>query len=90
MTDIPPTSFAELLDIGRNLVAQRRFDAEGVLELLDSLATAEIDARARGAIQHARITAIDVFGGNSHTAIARFALSRVVTLLDDDDLSILE
>ena len=75
------TSVAELFDIGRDLV-QQRYDAEVVLELLDNLSTVDLNVQARGAIQHARIVALDVFGGNSQTAIARFALSRVLVLLE--------
>ncbi len=79
-----PATPVELLDIGRELIVQREFDAGVVLELLDSISTAAVDVQARGAIQHARLVALDVFSGAvSHTAIARFALARVIVLLEE-------
>lgn len=83
MTAIQLTSIAELLETGRGLIVKKQFHAEVVLEFLDRLSTTELDVQTRGAVQHARIVAIDVFGGNSHTAIARFALSRVIMLLEE-------
>ena len=82
MTLPPPVPVDELLDIGRSLIVQKQFDPEVVLELLDEISTADLGVQARGAVQHARIVALDVFGGNSQTAVARFALSRVIALLE--------
>ena len=79
-----PTPVNELLDIGRNLIVQEQFDAGVVLELLDDISVTDLEVQVRGAIQHARLVALDVFGGGvSHTAVARFALSRVVVLLEE-------
>ena len=79
-----PTPVDELLDIGRDLIVQEQFDAGVVLELLDDISITDLDVQVRGAIQHARLVALNVFGGGvSHTAVARFALSRVVVLLEE-------
>ncbi len=74
---------AALLDLARDLVARREFDVEVVLTLLSKLPGDDLDLQTRGAVKHALIagaTALD--GGVGHTAVARFALARVVVLLE--------
>ncbi len=76
-------TIAALLDVARDLIAQRRFDAEAVLTLLAKLPADKFDVQVRGAIKHARISAAAAgAGGSSRTAVARFALARVVVLLE--------
>ena len=80
--EIEPEHVARLLDIGRELIVQQ-FDAAVVLKLFDSIPTSDLDMQTRGAIRHARLLALDVAGGGiSHMAVARFALMRVITLVE--------
>ena len=74
-----------LLDIARDLTAQDRFDADVALKLLEHLQLADLDVQSHGAITHARLVATTALGENSsRTAVARFALARVVTVLESN------
>ncbi len=78
-------TLAALLDVAHDLVAQRIFDADVVLTLLSKLPGADFDAQIRGAVRHAQITAEAARDrSTAHTAVARFALARVVTLLETE------
>ena len=76
-------TIAALIDVAHSLIAQRRFDAEVMLALLSKLPVDELDFQTRGAIKHAQISAVAAQDGSSQTAIARFALARVVMLLEE-------
>ena len=76
-------TIAALLDVAHDLVAQRCFDSVIVLALLAKLPGDDLDVQARGAIKHAQLAAEAAkCGGVGRTVIARFALARVVTLLE--------
>ena len=80
-------TLAALLDVARQLVVQRKFDVEVVLTLLSNLPGDELDLQTRGAVKHARmVTVAAIEGGTSRTAVARFALARVVVLLEKHDI----
>ena len=77
-------TIAALVDVAHDIVARRQFDAEVVLTLLSKLPGDELDIQTRGAIKHAQIVAVAAGnGGVGSTAIARFALARVVVLLEE-------
>lgn len=74
---------AALLDVARDLSAQERFDADVVLELLERLQLVDLDVQSHGAVTHARLVATTALSERSNRdAVARFALARVVTLLE--------
>ena len=74
---------AALLDTSRDLMAQRQPDIEELLLVLANMPMDELDVQTRGAVQHARMVATAGQGRNSgHTAVARFALARVILLLE--------
>ncbi len=74
---------AALLDVAHELVARRCFDIETVSKLLANLPLDVFDVETRGAIRHAQLAAAAaVSGGTGRTVNARFALARVVTLLE--------
>ena len=74
---------AALLDVARDLSAQERFDADVVLELLERLQLVDLDVQSHGAVTHARLVATTALSErSSRDAVARFALARVVTLLE--------
>ena len=52
--------------------------------LLSNLPVDELDVQARGAVQHARLVILARQSGvsSAHTAIARFALARVIVSLE--------
>ena len=82
MVSVSPTT-AALLDVARDFVSQRDLDIEDSLILLANMPMDELDVQIRGAVQHARMVA--TAGQNrkdTHTAVARFALARVVVLLE--------
>ena len=85
MTLHPPASAAELLNIGRDLIVQEQFDAAVVLSMLEHMQFSDLDVQAHGAVTHARLAAQSARNGSSvsRDAIARFALARVVTLLEE-------
>ena len=74
-------TIAALIDCAHDLVAQRSFDTAAVLTLLSQLPGDELDLQICGAIKHAQITATAA-GEGGRTVVARFALARVVTLLE--------
>ena len=78
-----PQTLAGMLDVARNLIRRQSQDVEKMLMLLANLPTDEVDVQARGAIAHARtLMALALNGTTSHVAIARFALARVIVLLE--------
>ena len=81
---MPTASVAAMLDVARDLTTQERFDADVALKLLERLQVADLDVQIHGAVTHARLVATTALGENSsRTAVARFALARVVTLLEE-------
>ena len=74
---------AVLLDVANALVEQNKPDIALMLELLDSLPLDDLDVQIQGAIYHAQMTAEAALNeGNAHATIARFAVFRVVRLLE--------
>ena len=57
-------------------------DIEKLLTLLANIPTNDLDVQTCGAIHHARKVAAGVRDGSAHTAVARFALARVIILLE--------
>ncbi len=83
MAPIPATVVA-LLASARSLLVKRQFDAERVLKLLAALPIGELNVQARGAVRHAQVVAkIALDPCTSRNAVARFALHRVVLLLEE-------
>ncbi len=75
--------FIAQIDTARLLVATLPFDSEVALILLNELPT-ELDVQTRGAVRHAQRT-VSTLGnapGSAQVALARFALARVVVLLE--------
>ena len=80
---MPTANVAALLDVARDLAAQERFDADVVLELLERLQLADLDMQSYGAVTHARLVATTALSErSSRDAVARFALARVVVVLE--------
>ena len=78
-----PATVAALLDAARHTMAQHPLDMEELLMLLANMPTDDLDVQTRGAVQHARLVATAGRNGkSSHTAVARFALARVIVLLE--------
>ena len=78
-----PAAVAALLDAARDLMAQSRPDLQELLKLLAEMPIDDFDAQTRGAVQHARMVATAGQGrAGGHTAVARFALARVIVLLE--------
>ena len=77
-------NLATLLQAARNLAAQDQFDIEEMLLVLANVPMNDLDVQSRGAVVHARnIAAADRSSSNSrHTAMTRYALARVVSLLE--------
>ena len=76
-------TIAALIDVAHDLIAQRSFDADVVLTLLSKLPLDELDLQTRGAIKHAQLAAEAARDkSTARTAVARFALARVVVLLE--------
>ncbi len=71
------------IDLARYLVATLPFDTEAACILLNELPT-DLDVQTRGAVRHAQrsVSALGNAAGNSQVALARFALARVVVLLE--------
>ena len=81
---MPPATVAVLLDVARDISVQERFDADVVLKLLEHLQRADLDVQTHGAVTHARLVAITAKGecSSSRMAVVRYALARVVVLLE--------
>ena len=80
---MPPATVAALLEVARDISVQVRFDADVALKLLERLQIADLDVQVHGAVTHARLVATTALGEcSSRDAVARFALARVVTLLE--------
>ncbi len=78
-------TLAALLDVARDLVAQRQFDIEVVQKLLSEMPSGDLALQARGAIRHAQLVVAAAGDGSiSRVAVARFALARVVVLLEQE------
>ncbi len=78
-----PATLPALLDSAREFVTEHRFDAEQVLQLLSAIPSDDLDTQTRGAITHARLVSVTALNKSTlHTAVARFALHRVVVLLE--------
>ena len=69
------------IETARKLVANHPFDGEAALAMLSAVPT-DLDLQIRGSIRHAQHVIAAAFDENSaRVALARFALARVVTLL---------
>ena len=78
-----PATVAALLNAAWDLVQQRHFDAEVMLELLDNLPREYLGLQTRGAIVHARLTTSSALNGDPYDInAARSAMARVVELLE--------
>lgn len=78
-----PATVAALLDVARQIMAQSHPDVDELLVLLANLPVEGLDAQTRGAVVHARHVAAAAQDKSSvRTAVARFALARVVLLLE--------
>ncbi len=76
------TSISAQIDIARNLIANYPFDVEAALAMLSAVPT-DLDLQTRGSIRHAQHVITDAFDESSaRVALARFALARVITLLE--------
>ena len=81
-------NIADLLDVAREFVEHKQFDASAAINLLDLLAAEDVDVQTIGAIRHARRTALLAYCGSSmQLTIARNALSRVIALLERQALA---
>ena len=64
-------------------MTQRHPDMEELLTVLANLPMDDLDVQTRGAVQHARMVATAGQDRNDgQTAVARFALARVIVLLE--------
>ena len=82
MTPVQAT-VAAMLAIAQDVVTADHFDAEQALRLIAALPTDELDLQTRGAIRHAQLLAANAPGDDSsRDAVARFALARVVVMLE--------
>ena len=78
-----PTAVIDLLDVARDLTSQNPLDTEVVLELLDTMPFEYLDAQTRSAVTHARFALATALSGDpDQIAASRFALARVVVLLE--------
>ena len=79
-----PVTIAALLDVARDLNVKEQFDPAVVLRILEHLQCDDLDVQVHSAVTHARLCAQSVQNGSntSRDALARFALERVVTLLE--------
>ena len=77
-------NIAMLLDAARNLAAQDHFDVEEMLLVLANIPMNDLDVQVRGAVVHARHAAASdrISNSSSHTAMTRYALARIVSLLE--------
>lgn len=70
------------IDNARNLIANHPFDVEAALAMLSAVPT-DLDLQIRGSIRHAQHVVTDAFDESSaRVALARFALARVIVLLE--------
>ena len=72
----------ELLELARQLLAQSVFDVDVALELLSTMPTSSFDTQTVGAITHARLVLLNGYDTPVKIAMTRFALTRVVALLE--------
>ena len=74
---------AAFLDVAHDLVARPSFETQIVLRLLANLPFNELDVQIRNAVKHAEhAVAAACNGGVGRTVNARFALARLVSLLE--------
>ena len=83
MNLVQPT-IATIIDVARDLVKAIPFDGEVTVRLLDVMVAHDLDVQTLGAIKHARLIAASLQNEASQRtiAVARFALARVVMLLE--------
>ena len=77
-----PVTVAALLDIARHLIMQPEFDGDVALELLGTIPMADLDVQTIGAIAHAKLVTLEGSDTPVRAATARFALARVLVLLE--------
>lgn len=78
-----PVTVAALLDVARQIMAQSHPDVDELLMLLANMPVDDLDVQTRGAVVHARhVAAAAQDKSGVRTAVARFALARVVVLLE--------
>ena len=78
-----PSNVAELLVIARDLVAGSEFDSRAAMATCGALLGDDPDEQLLDAITHARLVAESALNGTTaHVTVARFALARVVVLLE--------
>ena len=81
MVPIPATVMA-LLPHARDLMSQCDPDLETVLKLLDHIPTEDLDVPTRVAVRHARQVAETGEMSDRHRSVARYALARLIVLLE--------
>ena len=77
-----PATIAALLCHGRDLLAQIDFDIEQALKWLHALPTNDLDHQECGSIKHAKRAVADSLLDAQTIPVARFALARVIVLLE--------
>ncbi len=83
MAPVPATVEA-LLDVARDIMAQSHPNIDELLMLLANLPVDDLGVQTRGAVVHARhVAAAAQDKSGVRTAVARFALARVVVLLEE-------
>lgn len=76
------TLISAQIAIARHLVANHPFDVEAGLAMLAAVPT-DLNLQIRGSIRHAQHVIVGAGDGSSaRVAIARFALARVIVLLE--------
>ncbi len=75
-------TIAELLDIAKNLIGGRRLDLESTLAMLNALPE-DIGDKAQSSVEQAlQAVAAAVDQDSRYEAVARFALARVIVMLE--------
>ena len=74
-------TITEQLDVAKDLLDQRRLDIESTLRLLEALPD-DIGDAARSSVDQALQTAAAAERDSRYEALARFALARVVVMLE--------
>ena len=76
-------NLTELLAIARDLVVRRDFDVEVVIELCNTLQREDLEVHLNIKTTHARLVAATALHpSTAHTTVARFALARLIVLLE--------
>ena len=80
---MPAATLAALLRVARDLTIQDRLDVEAAQRLLGNLPRDDLDSQILGAVKHARkVVSAAADQDQRHILVARSALARVVTLLE--------